>query len=79
MGLLTCLALYLAVTQTMNKLVSYFKDSYNEMINHVTWSTYPELQSSAVLVLVASLILTGVISVMDFAFKEALEAFYSSF
>lgn len=63
----------------MNKLVSYLKDSYNEMINHVTWSTYPELQSSAVLVLVASLILTGAIWVMDLAFNGGLNAFYTSF
>ena len=63
----------------MNKLISYLKDSYNEMLNHVTWSPYSELQSNAVLVIIASLILTGVISVMDYAFKESLNAFYSAF
>jgi preprotein translocase subunit SecE len=61
------------------KLISYFKDSYNEMVNHVTWSSYAELQSSSVLVLVASLILTVVIWVMDLAFNGALNTFYNSF
>lgn len=49
------------------------------MINHVTWSSYSELQGSAVLVLVASLILTGAIWVMDLVFNGGLNAFYSSF
>lgn len=61
------------------KLVAYLKDSYNEMINHVTWASYAELQSSSVLVLVASLILTAVIWVMDLAFNTGLNAFYNSF
>jgi len=61
------------------KLISYFKDSYNEMVNHVTWASYAELQSSSVLVLVASLILTVVIWVMDLGFNGSLNAFYSSF
>jgi preprotein translocase subunit SecE len=60
-------------------LISYFKDSYNEMVNHVTWASYAELQSSSVLVLVASLILTVVIWAMDLGFNGALNAFYNSF
>lgn len=63
----------------MQKLVTFVKDSYNEMVHHVTWAPYSELQSSSVLILVASLILTMVIWVMDIAFSGALNVFYNYF
>jgi preprotein translocase subunit SecE len=43
----------------------------------VTWPTWEKLQSSALLVLVATLILAVVIFVIDFAFQHLMELVYS--
>ena len=57
--------------------MAFFRGSYDEVKNKVTWPTYSELQSSTILVLVASLIFAIVIGVMDFGFKNLMEAIYS--
>ena len=49
----------------MESVISYIKDSYNELATKVTWSTWPDLQSNTVLVLVASVIIALIIFVMD--------------
>jgi preprotein translocase subunit SecE len=48
-----------------NKLVRYFKESYVELTKKTTWPTYSELQSSAIVVFVASLLIAAVVLVMD--------------
>ena len=53
------------------------KESYKELTKKVTWPTWSKLQSSAVLVLVATLILAVVVFVMDFAFQHLMELIYS--
>ena len=45
----------------------------------VTWPSLEELQKSAGLVLLGSLVFAVVVGVMDVIFKEGLEAFYNSF
>ena len=35
-------------------MIKYFKESYNELVNKVTWPTFPQLQSSTVVVMVAT-------------------------
>ena len=60
----------------MNLLVLYVKESYNELINKVTWPTLANLQSSTTLVLVASLILSLIIFVMDVIAKQSLGLLY---
>ena len=47
------------------KLVSYIQDTYNELIHNVTWPTWEELQNNTVLVVVASILLSLAIFVMD--------------
>lgn len=49
----------------MAKVVQFFKESYEEMTQKVTWPTWKSLQNSAVLVLVASLIIAFLIFAMD--------------
>ena len=61
------------------KLKTFVKASYIEMTQHVTWSKYDELQSSSVLVLIASLIFAIVIGLIDAGFSSLLDAFYGSF
>jgi len=37
-------------------MFNYVKESYNELVNKVTWPTFPQLQSSTIVVMVASVI-----------------------
>ena len=46
-------------------MFNYVKESYNELVNKVTWPTFPQLQSSTVVVMVASVIFAIVVLAMD--------------
>ena len=63
----------------MQKIGNYFAESWDEIKNKVTWSSYSELQSSAILVLVASTIFALVIGAIDWVFKTGLQWFYQEF
>jgi len=62
----------------MKSIIEFIKDSYNEMLHKVTWPTLGELQHSAVIVLVASMIIAGIILLMDKSSSGILEMFYQS-
>ena len=62
----------------MAKVTEYIKESYEELTQKVTWPTWSELQSSAMLVLVASIIIALIIMAMDQAFGNLLHYFYKS-
>ncbi len=61
------------------KLLLYLEDAYKELVEKVTWPTWKELQSSSIIVLVASLIIALVISAMDGVFKNVMEFIYNMF
>ena len=63
----------------MEKVKNYVLESIDEVKNKVSWPKFNELQSSAILVLVASLIFALVIGVIDLGFKNALSWFYREF
>ena len=52
----------------MASLRTYFAESYNELMHKVSWPTWKELQGSAIIVLVAALIISLIVFVMDFVF-----------
>lgn len=62
----------------MSSIVEFIKDSYNEMLHKVTWPTWGELQSSAVVVLIASAIIALLILAMDKSSSGILKLFYDS-
>jgi len=62
----------------MANVTEYIKESYIELTQKVTWPTWRELQSSAVLVLVAAMIIALVITAMDQSIHFLLSKFYSS-
>ena len=62
----------------MAKVTEYIKESYIEMTEKVTWPTWRELQSSAVLVIVATVIIALVVFGMDQLIGFLLRSFYSS-
>lgn len=43
-------------------------ETYNELLHNVTWPTWKELQSSSILVLVASAIIAFLVFLMDYVF-----------
>jgi len=59
------------------KITEYFKDAYTELVHKVTWPTWADLQNSAVLVMITSLIFALIIAGMDFVFSRAMEFVYS--
>ncbi|MDR0970445.1 MAG: preprotein translocase subunit SecE [Lentimicrobiaceae bacterium] len=61
------------------KFVNYIKECYNELVNKVSWPTWKELQSSAIVVSIASLIIALVVYLMDKSFEVILENFYKLF
>jgi preprotein translocase subunit SecE len=62
-----------------NKVVEYIKESYDELMHKVSWPTWSELQNSAIVVSVASLIIALVVFVMDKSFEVVLKQFYTLF
>ena len=62
----------------MAKVTEYIKESYEELTQKVTWPTWSELQSSAMLVLVAAIIIALIILAMDQLFGNLLHYFYKS-
>ncbi|MBS1527385.1 MAG: preprotein translocase subunit SecE [Bacteroidetes bacterium] len=62
----------------MAAITEYIKESYIELTQKVTWPTWRELQSSAVLVLVASIIIALLIFGMDQIIHFVLDKFYMS-
>ncbi len=52
----------------MANIVQYIEESFSELVNKVTWPTWEQLQSSSIVVLVASLIFALLIFAMDYVF-----------
>ena len=63
----------------MNKVRAYIQESVSEMRHKVTWPKYSHLQSSSILVLVASIIFALLIGAMDLVFDKGMALFYESF
>ena len=63
----------------MEKISNYFRDSYHELTEKVTWPAWLQLQQSTVIVLIATLIITTLVSIMDLASDKLLMAIYSLF
>ena len=63
----------------MSQIITFFKDSYDELVHKVTWPKYGELSNSSILVLVSSLIFALLIGVIDLAFDNAVTWFYNEF
>ena len=58
------------------KLQTYFKDSYNELVHKVSWPTWADLQSSAIVVMVASIIIALIVFLMDISFENLVQFIY---
>jgi preprotein translocase subunit SecE len=63
----------------MSQIITFFRDSYDELVHKVTWPKYGELSNSSILVLVSSLIFALLIGLIDFAFDNLVSWFYEEF
>jgi preprotein translocase subunit SecE len=63
----------------MENLQVFLKESWIEITQEVTWPTWSNLQSSATLVLIASIIFALVVGGIDFLIDNALKILYASF
>ncbi|MBQ8221760.1 MAG: preprotein translocase subunit SecE [Bacteroidales bacterium] len=63
----------------MKRFINYVKECYTELVEKVSWPTWKELQGSAIVVSIASLIIALVVYLMDKSFETLLESFYRIF
>ena len=60
----------------MNKVSTYFRDSYKELMEKVTWPNWTQLQQSTMIVLAATLLITAIVWIMDFIAAGGLNFIY---
>jgi preprotein translocase subunit SecE len=63
----------------MKRIKTYLQESYKELVHKVTWPSWKELQGSAILVMVSSLIIALVIALLDLIFKNVMSTVYNLF
>ena len=56
--------------------MGYIIDSYNELVEKVSWPSFTQLQSSTIVVMVASLIFAIIVLVMDVSFETVMQGIY---
>ena len=61
----------------MRKFINYLKESYVELTKKTTWPTWEKLQSSAFLVMIATVILAAALWIIDFAFQNLMTLIYT--
>ena len=60
----------------MNKVRLYIQEVGEELLRKVTWPTWTELQESAIIVMIATLIFAVIVFGMDFFFEWGMEKLY---
>ena len=60
----------------MKKIINYIKESYNELVYKVSWPSRTELSNSAVVVMIASLMIAALIFVIDLGFEGVMRFVY---
>jgi preprotein translocase subunit SecE len=63
----------------MSKFKTYIDETTNELFHKVSWPTWGELQSSAIVVAIASIIIALIVFAMDFSFNKLMEVIYHLF
>ncbi|HWN88184.1 MAG TPA: preprotein translocase subunit SecE [Chitinophagaceae bacterium] len=63
----------------MNKIATYFRESYKELMEKVTWPTWTQLQQSTMIVIAATIVITALVAGMDFITNVTLKFIYNIF
>ena len=58
-------------------MFNYFKNSYSELVNKVTWPSFEQLVGSVKVVMVASVIFALIVLVMDLVFENFMNGVYN--
>ena len=61
----------------MNKITTYFRESFKELTEKVSWPTWTQLQQSTMIVLAATLVITAIVYLMDMATGAAMKGIYN--
>ncbi|HLN52067.1 MAG TPA: preprotein translocase subunit SecE [Lentimicrobium sp.] len=61
------------------KIQEYINESYDELVHKTSWPSWSDLQNSAIVVSIASLIIALVVYLMDVSFQTLLKQFYLLF
>ncbi len=61
------------------KIKTYFEETWNELVHKVSWPTAAELQNSAIVVMIGTVIISLIIFGMDVSFRNIMELVYSLF
>ena len=56
----------------MDRVKLYIQESYNELVNKVSWPTWQEIQSSTIVVLIGTLIISIIVWLMDTAARYTI-------
>lgn len=60
----------------MAGIVNYLSESYSELTNHVTWTTWPEAQRLTIVVVVFSVLFALAIWGVDTVFSGVIEQYF---
>ena len=60
-----------------NKIKDYILESSEELLKKTSWPSWSDLQSSAIVVSIASLLIALVVYMMDTTFQQMLRIFYT--
>ena len=61
------------------KIKTYFEETWNELVHKVSWPTTSELQNSAIVVMIGTVIISLIIFGMDVSFRNIMELVYNLF
>lgn len=61
----------------MGKFINYVKESAVELTKKTSWPTWDKLQSSAILVMITTVILALVLWLVDLAFQNLMSLIYT--
>ena len=63
----------------MAGIKTFVEEAVDELMNKVSWPSWHELQSSSIVVLIASFIIATIVYIMDVVASNVLELIYGLF
>jgi preprotein translocase subunit SecE len=61
------------------KIKAYVQETWIELIHKVSWPTWSDLQNSALVVMIGTVIISLIIFAMDVSFRNIMEMIYGLF
>jgi preprotein translocase subunit SecE len=64
------------IEKSMAGIVNFVSESYDELRNHVTWTSWPEAQRLTIVVVVFSILFSLAIWGVDTVFSSVIEQYF---